>query len=342
MHTDLFEELPSQFYDSAFMDRLHYYLPGWEVEIIRGEMFSRGFGFVVDYLAEILRHQRDYDFSHNYSKDFYLPTEISTRDRDGINKTFSGLLKILFPDGNATPEEMEEILVFAIEGRKRVKDQLARIDSTFDLVKFGYEDMTGSFHAVKTLEEQQYPEHYYQSSGTESAEEDESADVEMEGLDLVGDLELIQGGETKFVEFKASLRWNTHTNQADPKIEKSSMKTIVAFMNSDGGTLYVGVQDTGKILGIQEDHFPSDDKFLLHFGNLFADKIGRGLSKYIDYQIVEVEGKNIFKVACQRSAEPVFFKDNERQDEFYVRHGPSSIALSMSEFMNYSKDHFKK
>ena len=63
MHTNLFEELPSQFYDSAFMDRLHYYLPGWEIEIIRGEMFSRGFGFVVDYLAEIMRILRDYDFT---------------------------------------------------------------------------------------------------------------------------------------------------------------------------------------------------------------------------------------------------------------------------------------
>jgi hypothetical protein len=342
MHTNLFEQLPEQFYDSAFMDRLHYYLPGWEIEIIRGEMFSRGFGFVVDYLAEIMRHQRDFDFSHKYSSDFYLPTEISTRDRDGINKTFSGMLKILFPDGNATPQEMEEILIFAIEGRKRVKDQLMRIDSTFETVKFGYEDMTGNFHPVQTLEEQQYPQHYFQGPGTEGTETGEGAEYEMESPELVDDLELIRKGETRFVEFKAALRWNIHTNQADPKIEKSSLKTVVAFMNSDGGTLYVGVHDSGEILGIQEDHFPSDDKFLLHFSNLFADKIGRELTKLIEPQIIEIEGKSIFKVICHRSPEPVFFRDNERQDEFYVRHGPSSIALSMSEFMNYSKDHFKK
>lgn len=341
MHTNLFEELPSQFYDSAFMDRLHYYLPGWEIEIIRGEMFSRGFGFVVDYLAEIMRLQRDYDFTHHYAKYFYLPTEISTRDRDGINKTFSGMLKILFPDGNANEKEMEEILVFAIEGRKRVKDQLSRIDSTFDMVNFGYEDMTGSYHAVQTLEEQQYPQHYYQHPANDVGEGSSGTDIEMEMPDLANDLEIIQKGENKFVEFKAALRWNIHTNQSDSKIEKSSLKTLVAFMNSDGGTLYIGVHDSGELLGIEEDHFPNNDKFLLHFGNLFADKIGREFSKYIDYQIVEVEGKNIFRAVCHRSDEPVFFKDNERQDEFYVRHGPSSIALSMSEFMNYSKDHFK-
>jgi len=155
-------------------------------------------------------------------------------------------------------------------------------------------------------------------------------------------LEIIRKGETKFVEFKTSLRWNTHTNQPDAKIEKSSLKTIAAFMNSEGGTLYVGVQDNGNILGIQEDHFPSNDKFLLHFNNLFSEKIGKEFIKYIDPQIIEIEGYHVFKVACRRSDEPIFYKDLDRQDEFFVRHGPSSIPLSMREFMNYSKDHFKK
>src|SRR6185369_3898019 len=94
MHTDLFEELPVQYYDSAFLDRLHFYIPGWEVEIIRGEMFSASYGFVVDYLAEILRKLRTYDYTQHYQEYFRLSDEISTRDRDGVNKTFSGLMKI--------------------------------------------------------------------------------------------------------------------------------------------------------------------------------------------------------------------------------------------------------
>ena len=106
-HADLFDDLPEQYHDSAFLDRVHFYLPGWEVDIIRGEMFSNGYGFVVDYLAEILRSLRNHDFSDRYQEHFTLSSDISTRDRDGIHKTFSGLMKILFPEGEATKEEIQ-------------------------------------------------------------------------------------------------------------------------------------------------------------------------------------------------------------------------------------------
>ena len=169
-HADLFDELPELFYDSAFLDRLHCYIPGWEADIIRGEMFSDGYGFVVDYLAEILRSLRDHDYSDRYRERFTLSADISTRDRDGVNKTFSGLMKILFPEGNASAEEMEMLLRFAIEGRKRVKDQLLRIDSTYGSVRFCYSDSTGKTKAVTTLEEEEYP-HYYHKTVAEGDDE---------------------------------------------------------------------------------------------------------------------------------------------------------------------------
>jgi ATP-dependent Lon protease len=159
-HSDLFCELPDKFYDSAFLDRINFYIPGWEVDIIRGEMFSSGYGFVVDYLAEILRYLRNHDYSDRYKELFSLSSDISTRDRDGINKTFSGLMKILFPDGGATKEEVEELLRFAIEGRKRVKDQLMRIDSTYGKVLFSYTGNDGQAKLVTTLEEEEYPSYY--------------------------------------------------------------------------------------------------------------------------------------------------------------------------------------
>ena len=165
-HSDLFDELPDKFYDSAFLDRLHYYIPGWEVDIIRGEMFSSGYGFVVDYLAEILRSLRNHDYSDRYREHFSLSSDISTRDRDGINKTFSGLMKILFPQGGASKEEIEEVLKFAIEGRKRVKDQLMRIDSTYGKVRFDYLDTSAQAKHVTTLEEQEYPNYYHKTVGS--------------------------------------------------------------------------------------------------------------------------------------------------------------------------------
>lgn len=162
-HSNLFEELPAKFYDSAFLDRIHFYIPGWEVDIIRGEMFSDGYGFVVDYLAEILRSMRNHDYSDRYKEHFSLSSDISTRDRDGIHKTFSGLMKILFPQGGASKEESEELLRFSIEGRKRVKDQLMRIDSTYGNVRFTYLGTDGQAKPVTTLEEEEYPSYYHKT-----------------------------------------------------------------------------------------------------------------------------------------------------------------------------------
>jgi len=159
-HSDLFCELPEKYYDSAFLDRIHHYIPGWEVDIIRGEMFSSGYGFVVDYLAEILRALRNYDYSDRYQAHFTLSSDISTRDRDGINKTFSGLMKLLFPNGEASRDDIEMMLNLAIEGRKRVKDQIMRIDTTYEDVVFTYKDTTGRTVQVATLEEKEFPRYY--------------------------------------------------------------------------------------------------------------------------------------------------------------------------------------
>jgi len=160
-NSDLFDELPEAYHDPAYLDRLHHYIPGWEVDIIRGEMFSNGYGFVVDYIAEVLKSMRSQDYSDRYQQHFTLSPDISTRDRDGIHKTFSGLMKILYPDGEATREEIEEILRYAIEGRKRVKDQILRVDSTMAEVRFGYLDTDGTWHNVATLEEDEYPAYYH-------------------------------------------------------------------------------------------------------------------------------------------------------------------------------------
>ncbi len=174
-HSDLFDELPEQYYDSAYLDRLHGYLPGWEVPIIRGEMFSSGYGFVVDYLAEILRAFRNQDFSALYREYFELVSDISTRDRDGVQKTFSGLMKVIYPNQVASKDEITELLEYAMENRKRVKDQLMRIDKTYEAVRFAYTDREGNLHFVKTAEEIQYPRYYH---ANDSAPDDENEPTE--------------------------------------------------------------------------------------------------------------------------------------------------------------------
>lgn len=159
--TDLFEDLPAVYHDSAFIDRIHAYIPGWEVDIIQGDMFSSDYGFIVDYLAEALRALRVLDYSGLYLERFELSDDLSTRDRDGVLKSYSGLMKIIFPGKDATEEEEAKLLEFAMELRCRVKDQLYRIDGTFARVHFRYRPRGGSWKCVSTLEEASYPATYH-------------------------------------------------------------------------------------------------------------------------------------------------------------------------------------
>ena len=161
-NTHLFDALPDAYLDSAFLDRIHNYLPGWEVYITRGELFTSGYGLIVDYLSEALHVMREMDFTGLFQKYFRISPNLSERDKEGVRKTFSGLMKVMYPSGVATKEEMRELLLFVMEGRKRVKDNLMRIDSTYDPVDFWFEDVeSGEKTYVKTLEEKEYPDIYW-------------------------------------------------------------------------------------------------------------------------------------------------------------------------------------
>ena len=171
---DLFEALPAAYHDTAYMDRIHYYLPGWEVDIVRPELFSRGYGLIVDYLAEALRHLRTLDYSGDLDTLATLDPAMSKRDQDAVRKTFSGLAKLIFPARDGDPKELEELLRFAIEGRKRVKDQIIRLDDTMAASGSHFTYMLGRVdqdrydasraRSVPTQEELDYPQ-YFTSHG---------------------------------------------------------------------------------------------------------------------------------------------------------------------------------
>ncbi len=172
--SDLFEALPSQCHDPAFLDRIHVYIPGWEFEQIRSEMFTDGYGFVVDYLAEVLHNLRDLDYSDRFNPYFELSSSLSTRDKDGIRKTFSGLMKLIYPSGAASAEQIEPLLRLAIEGRKRVKDQLCRIDTTMTPVDFAYTKVGSETPiTVRTFEEIDYPKLYRRQHTDDASDEDD-------------------------------------------------------------------------------------------------------------------------------------------------------------------------
>lgn len=113
---------------------------GWEVQKLRNEMFTSDFGFIVDFLAEVLKELRKEDHTQAYTQYFQLSDSITTCDKKAIANTFSELVKVIFPDGNFSREEAKELVEFAIECRRRVNDQLRLMDDTFEAVDFSYTD----------------------------------------------------------------------------------------------------------------------------------------------------------------------------------------------------------
>lgn len=133
--------------DMAFIDRLHFYLPGWEIPKMRNEHFTDHYGFVVDYIAEALRELRKHNYTEIIDHHFSLGSHLNARDRKAVRRTVSGLVKILHPHGEVSRDDLEELLSLAIEGRRRVKEQLKKMGS------FEYYQTSFSYQINETGEE---------------------------------------------------------------------------------------------------------------------------------------------------------------------------------------------
>ena len=150
---------------------------------------------------------------------------------------------------------------------------------------------------------------------------------------------MIKDGESQNVEFKSTLRINLFTNKKDKEIEHSVLKTIAAFLNSEGGVLFIGVNDEREFLGLGNDNFQSDDKMLLHLINLIRDHIGVQFLDYVKFEIEKITNKKILKVTCRESQEPAYL-NFDNKEEFYIRTGPATNSLQISELTSYIKKRF--
>ncbi len=133
--------------DMAFIDRLHYYIPGWEIPKMQVEFFTDHYGFVVDYLAEALRELRKHNFTEVIDRHFSLGSHLNARDVKAVRKTVSGLVKLLYPHGEISRDELAELVELALEGRRRVKEQLKKMGS------FEYHQTSFSYLDGETREE---------------------------------------------------------------------------------------------------------------------------------------------------------------------------------------------
>lgn len=160
-NSHLFESIPTSFIKGAFLDRIHLYNPGWEIKTLKKDSFSTGYGMITDYIAAVLHELRNYDWTDKLKEYARFDGSLSERDHLAIRKTFSGMMKLLYPDGIITDEEAYELIDFAAESRKRVKDQLYVIDETFkaEPAKFTYEKLKGDGNVVvETIERLSNPD----------------------------------------------------------------------------------------------------------------------------------------------------------------------------------------
>ena len=156
-------------------------------------------------------------------------------------------------------------------------------------------------------------------------------------LDVSGFVDM---GESDTVEFKSSLRQNPHTNERDRRIELAVLKTLAAFLNTDGGTLVVGVSDDHAPVGIDVDEFQNEDRMGLHLRNIVNSRMGSVAMSHIHSSFDDFQGVRVMVVRCEPSNQPVYVEEGNNSEKFYIRTGPSTTELSISESNRYIRDRF--
>ena len=142
------------------------------------------------------------------------------------------------------------------------------------------------------------------------------------------------------VEFKSSLRMNLHTGKRDPNIENAALKTLAAFLNTEGGTLIIGVADDKSPVGIGVDKFRNEDAMGLHLRNIVTSRMGPLAMTNIHHELNEYMGERVMAVKCERASRPVYLREASNSEKFYIRTGPSTTDLPISQVNSYINDRF--
>lgn len=335
----LFADLPKAMVDPAFLDRLHYYLPGWEAPKLEARLFTDHFGFVSDYFAEAMRQMRKQSFVRAIDDEFALGSHLSARDEKAVRKTVSGLLKILHPHGEWTRAELRQYLEFALEGRRRVKEQLKKL-AAHDYAKtaFSYiERDTGQEHWIDVAEQ---PDDLAADLDAETQQASPATPANAAPTRATATEQLIAGGESKLVEFKQTARVNVHTSKRDPVLELTVIKTVAGFMNAEGGTLLVGVSDTGEVSGIDADlktlgRRQTTDGFALWLNNLLDKALGPTAASLVRISFESHDDKTLSRVDVTPGKEPTFVRSGKGEADLYVRLNNATRRLNTSEALNF-------
>ena len=208
---------------------------------------------------------------------------------------------------NALPDKWEDMDYWAFLERRR--EMMAR------LIQEGYKKLTSS------------ADPFFEST---------EVDAETERINIE---ELISGKESDSTEFKSTLRVNLHTRKTDSRIEQAVLKTLAGFLNTDGGTLIIGVADDGTPSGIDADNFPNEDRMSLHLTNIVNERMGPNTWTEMRANFEDFEEGRVLAVQCKKSPVPVYVKDGN-DEYFWVRTGPATTRLSASDMLDFIRQRF--
>lgn len=339
----LFVSMPDAMVDAAFLDRLHFYLPGWDAPKMEQRFFSDHYGFISDYLAQALRHTRRENYSGVIDEEFAFGAHLNARDERAVRKTVSGLMKILHPHGDWTRAELREYVELALEGRRRIKEQLGKLaPHEYSKTSFSYieRDTEGEFW----VEVPEQPDNAVSEAIHAIGEEDPHRPRERHssGHDRRRSLQdLLQSGESRTVEFKSSARWNLHKGERDPAVEREIVKAVSGFMNAEGGTLLIGVNDEQEVVGLHNDYKLTRkgnrdprDNFENWLTDLLDNAIGKAPLSNVSVTFEETGDLDVCRVEVRRSRSPVFARSKQGKD-FFVRLNNGTRSLDVEETLQY-------
>lgn len=336
----LFADLPKSMIDPAFIDRLHFYLPGWEAPKLERRLFTDHYGFVSDYLAEAMRQLRKISYVSAIDEEFEFGDHLSARDEKAVRKTVSGLLKLLHPHGEWSRSELREYLEFAMEGRRRVKEQLKKLAGhDYAKTSFSYlERDTGREYWVEVPEQPEPIDDLLAEEAGAPIAEEAAATGEAPTADL------ITSGESSTVEFKATARYKRETGSRDTGVELGVTKSVAGFMNAHGGTLLIGVADNGDVVGLSADFsiVPKKDRdgFENVLTNMLDEAIGKPALAHLALRFEPVGDVELCRIDVRPSPTPVYVRRGKDQVDLYVRLNNSTRLLNTQEAIEYVRTHW--
>jgi ATP-dependent Lon protease len=325
----LFGPLPSDMRnDTAFMDRIHAYVPGWDVPKLDPGLLTDHFGLVNDFLAECWSRLRDQSRLPQIPGRYQLGSALSGRDIRAVSLTLDGLLKLMYPDSEAkiADSEIEWALRLALECRRRVKEQQKRIGrAEFSNTQFSYFMGQGGIERfVETPE----------MVGS-------TVDIPVAAVSLA---DLIAEGESETLEFKTTMRWDAEAKSVNAELIRGPVKTVEAFLNTQGGVLLIGLTDDGTPFGIEKDlstlRRGDVDEFERVLRQALIDGLGAAFSSLTRVSFPTVDGVQLCRVDVERSPRPVFLKAKQGK-EFYIRSGNASRPLDPEATHEYITMHWR-